>query len=137
MIRFPFFSRSPKAVEPTGVSLPTVAVPSPLDEARYVQSFNDGYALAMGHGLPALQTRLMDQAIEASLSRLEPLVASRVKVAEALNPRGLAEVTQKREEFRAKLASAKTEPEKQKYSHYLDALEWALNVYVHPNADAT
>ena len=97
------------------------------DDLRVIHAFNHGYLLAMSEGLKQIHATLFDRATTEALKRLDSVVEERAKSLGYLNPRPLLDLMKKQEEFRAKQSAARSPAEHEKYTRYLEALEWSLH----------
>lgn len=101
------------------------SVPS-AEEQRYLDAFTAGYTLAMTHGLSQLEQTLLDRSAQQVLDGLEDTIAQRAQAAGVVNPRPTIELQSKRSEFTLKLQQAKSDRDRQKYTDYLEAINWML-----------
>lgn len=118
MIRLPFGSSSAKTNPTT---------------QQVAQAWSDGYTCAMTEGVKVIEATLLTKATEQALARLESVIVERAMALRAANPRQALELQQKLDEFRERLSTAKSKDEKEKYTHYCDAMTWALNVQLYPH----
>ena len=109
--------------------------PSPSKKSETFQDgFAAGYRAAWDTMLPLMQEGVLksrqaihDAAVEATLIRLDSLIASRLEATGQTVLRPVAELLSKREQFQIAFQGATAPEERLKYEHYLTAIGWSLN----------
>ena len=126
MIRFPFSWPSKSRTE-TPVTLQVTLNPVPVMDALALrQAFVEGMCFALSDHSQSFRKALYDQALNEAVQRMTSSVEERARAAGAANPKGLLDLQRKQQEFRSKRDQA-VGLDRQKYDHYLEALEWALH----------
>ena len=105
-----------------------------LNQEALLQAILTGYRLAWDTMLPLMQEGVLksrqaihDAAVEATLARLDDLIAKRLDAVGQVSKRPVAELLSKQEQFQIARDAAKSPEERGKYEHYLTAIAWSLN----------
>ena len=94
-------------------------------------AFIQGFQFAMSDGGQMLRQEAINEGTEIALKRLDTVVMERAEKLGSATPRTVLDLQKKMEEFTQRVTDPSTSPsDKQKYSHFLQALEWAL--YANP-----
>ena len=100
----------------------------------WVEAFSRGYEKAwdtvwpvMSQGVLKLEAIIEQRAIEATLARLDAMITQRAERLGQTQVREKVELLGKRQEFLTKQHAAQTAPDRERYAHYLTALDWMLN----------
>ena len=107
-------------------------------ENTWAVVFSEAFASGYGKGfdeakisLPNLtkeqRESIRTDAIDEAVRSLEPTINQRLEAAGKGNLRPVSELLSKKLVFEEKLANAITPQEKEKYSHFIEALGWALD----------
>ena len=110
-------------------------------DALWVAAFSRGYEKAWETLAPTMLTGLQhtkqtieQQAIDATLTRLQSIVLQKAEQLGQCVPPSLPQLLDKQQEFQQKLSQARTAEERMRYTHYLTALDWMLHANgLHPD----
>ena len=102
-------------------------------DSVWVEAFSRGFEKAwdamwpiMSSGVAGMKALIEQQAIDATLERLDQTVLTRAEALGQVQVREKQDLLAKQQEFTSKRDTAKLPADKERYSHYLTALDWIL-----------
>mgnify|MGYP001564776429 CR=1 FL=1 len=103
-------------------------------DSVWIQAFGMGFSKAwdmslpiMSDGIENLKEKIRTKAIDDTLDGLESTIEKRIERAKLFDLKPVNEVISKKEYFQNLKNSVKTEKEKEKCQHYIEALDWLIN----------
>ena len=114
-------------------------------DSVWLTAFSKGYEKAwesmwpvMLDGVQKVKQSIERQAIDATVSRLDETVFQRAEELGHVNARSISVIREKRAEFLHKRTQTKEKTDREKYDHFLEALDWMLNANsLHPHQPAS
>ena len=103
--------------------------PSAVWESAFSLGFSKAWDMMLPHmvqGLDKLKETIREQEIEASLSRLTPMLEQRLTDLRDVNLKTTHELTEKRKQFVVKMQRSQDREEIRKYENFIVAIDWAL-----------